>query len=179
MKGFKTKFCDCCSLSKKECRKNLYSSFLFYNYEKWANQNCPVGKKCDVLFVGSKGLILIELKALDYLTNLDETLKKETDEKKRKKILNVFQEDLREKFANSKKNLLSLGLFPNKSFPYYLVAMSDQLIDYYGNYKDIDQYQLKYYLQNKFFFDHKIDDYTRAIVKECTQLEPYFYCALL
>lgn len=174
MKGFKTKFCDCCSLSKKECRKNLYSSFLFYNYEKWANKNCPSGKKCDVLFEGSKDLILIELKALDYLTNLDETLVKEPDEKKKKEILEAFVDDMKEKFANSKRKLLSFGLFTNKSFPYYLVAMSDKLIDFYGHYKNIDQYQLKYYLQNKFFFDCQIDDYTRAIVKECTQLEPYF-----
>lgn len=175
MKGFETKFCDCCSLSKTKCsRKNLYSSFLFYNYEAWADINCPLVKKCDVLFVGSKDLILIELKALDYLTNLDETLIKEPDDKKKEEILKAFVNDLKEKFTNSKRQLLSFGLFTNKSFPYYLIAMSDKLIDFYGHYKNIDQYQLKYYLQNKFFFNYQIDDYTRAIVRECTQLESYF-----
>lgn len=175
MRGFETQFCDCCSLSKKKCsRKNLYSPFLFYNYEKWANKNCPSGKKCDVLFEGSRGLIFIELKALDYLMNIDEAWRKETDENKRKGILAAFEDNLKEKFRNSKKNLLSLGMFPNKSFLYYLVAISYNLIDYYGKYKDIDRYQLKYYLRNKFSFNENNIDSTCCIVEECTQLESYF-----
>lgn len=176
MKDFATQFCDCCSLAQKDScpNKNLYPSFPFYNYEAWANKNCPAGKKCDVLFIGSKGLILIELKALDHLMNIEEDWIEATDEKEKRKIFDGFEGNLKKKFFNSKKNLLERGMFVDRPFPYYLVAISDKLIDYSDKYKEFDKYQLKYYLRNKFFFDHEIDDHTHAIVEECTKLERYF-----
>lgn len=168
MQGFETKFCQCCSLPPKGlCKEQLYNDLTFYNYEQWANKNCPKGKQCDVLYHKGKKVILIELKALDkFIQNAT----KETLEEFRNKLC----ESLKDKFIDSKNNLYKMGKFKDCNFSHYIVAFSKRLVDYYGRYTTLDLPSLKYYLQNRFFFSTYVDGKTIAVVRECGTLRDYF-----
>ncbi len=171
LQDYETSFCASCSLSKiptGACAERLYPQYDFYNYDKFATENYPDGKKCDVLGCNGHNVILFELKALNWFLGLRKQGMDLDAE------ISTLRKILLEKFENSAKIIVEKNIIKHACFPYYVVVFSKDIIRR-GKSNNVNVPFLKYYIQSKIFpFPFRVnlkEKSTSVLVRECVAIE--------